>query len=105
MVITSALPHVRNRAAALVGALVVVLGVFVAAGTASAHAELLSSSPGNQQLLEVAPTEIALQFTEAVDPIEPGIRLVDSDGNDVEIGGVSQAAGSDRMRSAMAVSS
>jgi copper transport protein len=101
MVITSALPHVRNRAAALVGALVVVLGVFVAAGTASAHAELLSSSPGNQQLLEVAPTEIALQFTEAVDPIEPGIRLVDSDGNDVEIGGVSQAAGSDRMRSAI----
>ena len=101
MVITSALPHVRNRAVVLVGALVVVLGVFVAAGTASAHAELLSSSPGNQQLLEVAPIEIALQFTEAVDPIEPGIRLVDSDGNDVEIGGVSQAAGSDRMRSSI----
>lgn len=92
---------VRNRAAALVGALVVVLGIMVAAGTASAHAELLSSFPGNQELLEVAPSEIALQFTEAVDPIEPGIRLLGADGDDVEIGAVDQSAGSDRMRASV----
>ena len=63
-----------------------------------AHAELLSSFPGNQELLVESPAEIALQFTEGVDPIEPGIRLVDAAGNDVEIGAVSQAAGSERMR-------
>ncbi len=81
------------------GALVVVLlAVLAGASTALAHAELLSSFPGNQELLEVAPTEVALQFTEAVDPIEPGIRVIDADGDDVEIGPVDQSAGSDRMR-------
>ncbi len=79
--------------------MIALLAVLAGASTASAHAELVSSFPGNQELLEVAPTEIALQFTEAVDPIDPGIRLVDSDGEDVEIGSVDQSAGSDRMRS------
>jgi copper transport protein len=92
---------VRARAAALVGAAVVLLGVLAAAGTAAAHAELLSSFPANQELLEVAPEEIALQFTEAVDPIEPGIRLLDADGDEVEIAAVDQSAGSDRMRSSI----
>ena len=89
----------RRRTAALATALiVVVLGVLAGAPTASAHAELLSSFPGNQELLVESPSEIALQFTEGVDPIEPGIRLVDADGNDVEIGAVSQAGGAERMR-------
>ena len=92
---------VRARAAALVGAVVVVLGILAAAGTAFAHAELLSSFPANQELLEVAPDEIALQFTEAVDPIEPGIRLLDADGDEVELAAVDQSAGSDRMRASI----
>ncbi len=92
---------VRGRSAALWGAVIVVLGIVLGAGTASAHAELLSSFPANQQLLEEAPPEIALQFTESIDPIEPGIRLLDADGDDVEIGAVDQTAGSDRMRAAI----
>jgi len=93
---------VRHRAAALLGALfIAVLGVLAGAHTALAHADLLSSSPDDQELLEVAPTEIVLQFTEAIDPIEPGIRLVDSDGNDVEIGAVDQSVGTDRMRASV----
>jgi copper transport protein len=99
MPVVSEMSPVRARAAAVLGAVVVLLGILAAgAGTALAHAELVSSSPANQQLLEVAPTEIALQFTEAVDPIEPGIRLLDADGDDVEIAEVDQSAGSDRMR-------
>ena len=96
--VSSALPSVGRRSAAWVAALIVLLGVLGGASTASAHAELLSSFPGNQELLVEAPSEIGLQFTEGVDPIEPGIRLVDADGNDVELGEVSQAAGTDRMR-------
>jgi copper transport protein len=101
MPVVAEMSPVRTRAAALIGAVVVVLGVLAAAGTASAHAELLSSSPANQELLEMAPTEIALRFTEAVDPIEPAIRLLDADGDDVEIAGVDQSAGSDRMRATL----
>lgn len=92
----------RQRAAMLIAAIVVMLtGMFAGAGTASAHAELLSSSPANQELLATAPTEISLQFTEAVDPIEPAIRLVDAEGDDVEIGAVEQSLGTDRMRAAL----
>jgi copper transport protein len=86
----------------LVGAVfVVVVGLLAAAGTAFAHAELLSSSPANQELLTESPTEIGLQFTESVDPIEPGIRLIAADGDHVEIGAVDQSAGTDRMRAAV----
>ena len=102
MVVPTLRSPIRHRAAALAGAAAIaLLAVLAGASTASAHAELVSSFPGNQELLEVAPTEIALQFTESVDPIEPGIRLVDSDGDDVEIGAVDQSAGSDRMRSSI----
>lgn len=101
MPVVTEMSPARARAAALVGAVIVVLGILAAAATASAHAELLSSFPANQQLLEVAPDEIALQFTEAVDPIEPGIRLLDANGDDVGIAAVDQSAGSDRMRASI----
>jgi copper transport protein len=91
-----------RRAVLLIAATVAVLtGLLAGAGTASAHAELLSSSPANQELLTTSPTEIALQFTEAVDPVAPAIRLVDANGNDVEIGDVEQSLGADRMRAAI----
>jgi copper transport protein len=80
---------------------VLVLAFGLGAGTAFAHAELLSSSPANQELLTESPSEIVLQFTESVDPIEPGIRLIASDGEDVELGPVDQSIGTDRMRAAV----
>lgn len=102
MKFSSSRSSVGSRSAALVGALLIaLLAVLAGASTALAHAELLSSFPANQELLEVAPTEIALQFTEGVDPIEPGIRLVNADGDDVELGAVDQSTGSDRMRAAI----
>ena len=94
----------RSRSGALAGGLVIaVLAVLAGAGTALAHADLDSSFPANQEVLEVAPAEIALQFTEAVDPIEPGIRVIDADGDDVDIGPVDRSGGSDRMRTAIPV--
>ena len=99
MQLSVASPSMGRRTTAFAIAIAVVaVGLLVGGRTASAHAELLSSFPGNQELLVESPAEIALQFTEGVDPIEPGIRLVDAAGNDVEIGAVSQAAGSERMR-------
>lgn len=71
------------------------------AGTASvvlAHAQLISVSPPNQSVLEESPTEIVLGFSESVDPIAPAIRVVDDQGDDVEIGKVDQSGGSDTMR-------
>ncbi len=102
MAVSALRSPVRNRTVALLGAVfIAVLGVVAGAHTALAHAELLSSFPANQELLEVAPTEVVLQFTEAIDPIEPGIRLVDSSGDDVEIGAVDQSVGADRMRASV----
>lgn len=99
-------PPIRRSAGIYVGVVLVVLGgVLAGAGTAFAHATLVSSSPRSQEVLQVAPTEIALQFTESVDPIEPGIRLIDADGNDIEIGDVDQSAGADTMRAAVGAES
>ncbi len=92
---------VRVRTAVLFGVAVATIGMLVAAGSVSAHASLLSSTPANQEVLEVSPAEIALQFTESVDPIEPGIRVLDSDGNEIELGAVDQSGGADRMRSSV----
>ena len=91
----------RRTAAFATALVIVVIGVLAGAATASAHAELLSSFPGNQELLVDAPTEIALQFTESVDPIDPAIRLLDADGDDIELGAVDQSRGADRMRASI----
>lgn len=92
----------RRRLA--IATLVAVLGSLVAwVGVALAHAELISTSPANQSVLDASPPEIVLRFSEGVDPIDPGIRLVDADGNDVEIGAVDQSAGGDTMRAEIPV--
>ena len=89
----------RHQRRFAVAVLVGILGSLTAwVGVALAHAELVSTSPVNQAVLDQSPPEIALQFTERVDPIEPGIRLVDADGDDVEIGAVDQSGGGDTMR-------
>lgn len=61
----------------------------------SAHAELLSSEPAADSILPSSPGEIVLTFTEAVDPTDDAVRLVDADGEPIEIGPVTQDLGSD----------
>ena len=58
------------------------------AGRASAHADLTSSDPAADSVIEESPAAIVLTFTEAIDIIDDSIRLVDADGDDVEIGEV-----------------
>ncbi|MGB0113776.1 MAG: copper resistance protein CopC [Ilumatobacteraceae bacterium] len=94
--------RIRRRPALAVALLIAVLGPVLGwAGVALAHAELVASSPVNQDVLENSPTQIRLEFTESVDPIDPGIRLVDGEGNDIEIGDVDQSLGAATMRAAI----
>jgi copper transport protein len=70
------------RRVALLGALAVVL-VVVFATPAAAHAELVSISPANGAQLKTPPTQVKMTFTEAVNLIDGGIRLVDEAGRTV----------------------
>ena len=90
------MPRIRRALATVV----VVLGVLgaVPAGTVSAHAELRSSSPANQSILESSPPEIVLRFSETIDPVSESIRVVDGNGTPVELGPVDQALGDDTLR-------
>jgi copper transport protein len=73
-------PPVARRAAvgAVVAAALLVLGQILLAGPASAHAELLKTSPHNGQRLATAPTEITLTFSETVGIVSGGLRLINS---------------------------
>ena len=76
----------RRRPAALawcLGALVLVLQVALG-GSASAHAELTGSNPESGSRLERAPAALTLTFTESVDLVAGGLRLVDAEGDEVD---------------------
>ena len=67
------------RRGILAGLLAAILGVLLAS-PASAHAELVSSTPANGAQLDQAPATVQMRFTEAVNLIPGGIRLVDAKG-------------------------
>lgn len=78
--------RVRSVRRAVVG--VVLLGVslglsLVLAAAAHAHAELVGSSPRDGERLERAPHHVVLEFTERVQLVRDGIRLLDGDGRPV----------------------
>ncbi|MCU1502869.1 MAG: hypothetical protein JWM12_2223 [Ilumatobacteraceae bacterium] len=77
---------------ALVASLAAALGTW---GVASAHAELISTSPTSGAVLTASPTQIVLTFSEHVDPLPDSIRLVAGDGAAVAIGSMSQDLGDD----------
>ena len=84
---------------ALLAVVAVLAGlVTLTAGTALAHAELISSNPANQSILASTPAEIVLRFSEGVDPIGDSIRLVDAAGNPVPLGPLDQSLGDDTLR-------
>jgi copper transport protein len=70
------------RRVTLLGTLAVMLAV-VFATPAAAHAELVSISPANGAQLTTPPTEVRMTFTERVNLIDGGIRLIDEDGRTV----------------------
>ena len=69
-------------------ALAIALGFFAAApaSTAFAHAGLDSSAPAANSVLEVAPSEIVLDFDESVEVALAQIELVDGSGTRIQVG-------------------
>lgn len=84
----------RRIVARLVALVVVVLGALAgSASPAAAHASLIASDPVADAVLDAAPSEITLSFTEGVDVQPDGVRVLDADGNRVDVGAAS-ASGS-----------
>jgi len=65
--------HIWRWSTATVITAVVLLG---SARPVSAHADLLTTNPAADSVLDTSPAEIVLTFTEPVDPTEDAIRLV-----------------------------
>jgi copper transport protein len=70
---------IAGRRAALLATLAVLLSL-VFASPAAAHAELVNTSPPNGAQLARSPTEVRMTFTESVNLVDGGIRLVDQVG-------------------------
>ena len=68
----------------------VVTAVMAVASPASAHASLASSDPAADSVLQAAPDQVLLTFTEAVDAVPEAIRVLAADGTEVDIGEIGQ---------------
>lgn len=81
----------------LAAAVAIVVALFASSAPVRAHADLVRTTPGNQVVAEESPSEIVLTFSEAVDPVDPAIRVVDADGNELELGSADQSRGDDTL--------
>ncbi|WP_040494588.1 copper resistance CopC/CopD family protein [Ilumatobacter nonamiensis] len=81
----------------LVAAIVIVVAALSGSVSVSAHADLVQTTPANQAVLDQSPPEIVLTFSEAIDPVEPAVRVVDADGNEIDLGSADQSRGSDTL--------
>src|SRR5882724_8431246 len=77
-------PHVAWRAVAALGLVVAFVGI--STGVASAHAQLLSTTPGEGGVLRTSPTSLSLTFSESVEISLGAIKVVDSNGHTVDSG-------------------
>ncbi|WP_134321706.1 copper resistance CopC/CopD family protein [Cumulibacter soli] len=79
---------VRRWMRGVITALLAIIVLLGGAQAAFAHATLVTSSPGNGDVLEEAPTQVTLTFTEEVS-LGPGyLRVIDDDGERVDTGNV-----------------
>ncbi|HEY6570805.1 MAG TPA: copper resistance protein CopC, partial [Candidatus Limnocylindrales bacterium] len=65
----------------LIGALLAIVALGLAAGTALAHAELDTADPADGAVLDTPPTTIRLTFTERLDASKSSFRLLLGDDN------------------------
>lgn len=75
----------RTSRLALLAALLGCLLVLIGAQPASAHAQLLSTDPQDGAVLEQAPTEAVLRFSEPMQLVQDSIRLFPSDGDPITL--------------------
>lgn len=66
--------------------LVALAGMLASATAASAHATLVTSTPGNGDVIDVAPGEVTVEFTEPVTLGAGYFRVLDADGQRVDSG-------------------
>ena len=71
---------------AVIGVALAALSLVLFGGTAAAHAELVSVSPADGELLEVAPTEVVLTFSEPVSLTGGSVRVLNDNAEDVSTG-------------------
>jgi copper transport protein len=76
-----------------VAAVLVLVSLLALASPAGAHAALESSEPGAEAVLEEAPGEVLLRFTEPVRAGEGALRVFDGNGDRVDEGDVSRRDG------------
>jgi copper transport protein len=87
---TTITPRVRN----LVLLLLAVTGMlFAGAGTASAHAALTGSDPSSGVVVDKAPTQISLTFSEKVSTNDDSLRVLNPKGKRVDVGKPSNISG------------
>lgn len=67
-------------------AVCVMLGALAGAGSAAAHAVLISTDPGQGVVVATAPTTVSLTFSEPVVVAADGIRVFDPDGAQLDTG-------------------
>lgn len=67
--------------------------LFAGAGTASAHAALTGSDPSSGVVVDKAPTQISLTFSEKVATNDDSLRVLDPKGKRVDIGKPSNISG------------
>ncbi|MEI5527485.1 copper resistance protein CopC [Streptomyces brasiliscabiei] len=77
----------------LLGTVLILLLLGGGAGTASAHAALKGSDPVDGSVLDTAPRDITLRFTESVSLLEDSLRVVDPENRAVETGKPGRAGG------------
>ena len=79
-------PGRRHGIAALVVLLVTLAGLLGTWSAASAHAELVSTSPTAGAVLPTSPNQVVLTFSESIDAVPDSIRVVAGDGTAVDVG-------------------
>lgn len=72
---------------------VLVLFLLGGAGTASAHAALTGSDPTDGSVLDSAPRDVTLTFTESVSLLDDSIRVIDPENRAVETGRPGRSGG------------
>ncbi|MBE4740486.1 copper resistance protein CopC/CopD [Streptomyces sp. ND05-3B] len=72
---------------------VLLLSLLGGTGTASAHAALKGSDPADGSVLDTAPRDVTLRFTESVSLLEDSIRVVDPENRAVDTGRPGRAGG------------
>ena len=76
-------PAVRTLLAAFVLGLLAVLGL---ATPASAHAELAGTTPSRNSIVQQAPAQVVLTFTESITPVAGKVRVLAPDGSRADTG-------------------